>query len=145
MLKVTTLGEQDAVAAVAAIREELVRRGKTAVIAVSDGHGELITLLRMDGAPLPSVGVATRKCLTAAQERASTGEIGKNFRENGWQLANTDVRFTGWDGGVPVRHRGEVVGAVAVSGLDQAEDAELARLGVAAIAKLGRGGKKKAR
>ena len=143
MLSVTMLGEAEAAAAIAAIREELVRRGKTAVIAVSDAHGELISLLRMDGAPLPSVSVATRKCLTAAQERAATGDVGRAFRENGWQLINTDIRFTGWDGGVPVRHRGQVVGAVAVSGLDQAEDAELARLGAAAIAQLGTRRKKR--
>jgi glc operon protein GlcG len=138
MLTVTTLGEQEAAAAIAAIRAELVRRGKTAVIAVADGHGELLSLLRMDGAPLPSVGVATRKCLTAAQERTATGELGRNFQKNGWQMINTDIRFTGWDGGVPVRHRGQVVGAVAVSGLDQDEDAELARMGAKAIAELGR-------
>jgi glc operon protein GlcG len=142
MLTVTMLGEQEAAAAIAAIREELVRRGKTAVIAVSDGHGELISLLRMDGAPLPSVGVATRKCLTASQERAATGEVGRAYQKSGWQMINTDIRFTGWDGGVPVRHRGQVVGAVAVSGLDQAEDAELARMGAAAIAALGKRGRK---
>jgi glc operon protein GlcG len=44
-------------------------------------------------------------------------------------IENTDPLFTGWDGGVPVKHGGRVVGAVAVSGLDQGEDAELARLG----------------
>jgi len=142
MLTVTMLGEQEAAAAIAAIRAELVRRGKAAVIAVSDGHGELISLLRMDGAPLPSIGVATRKCLTAAQERGTTGDVGRAFQQNGWQMINTDIRFTGWDGGVPVRHRGQVVGAVAVSGLDQAEDAELARMGVEAIAELGRKARK---
>jgi len=52
----------------------------------------------------------------------------------GWQMLNSDIRYTGWDGGAPVTHRGQVVGAVAVSGLDQAEDAELARIGVARIA-----------
>ena len=55
------------------------------------------------------------------------------FRDNGWQMPNSDPLYTGWDGGVPVRHGGRVVGAVAVSGLDQAEDAELARLGAARI------------
>ncbi len=127
------LGEQEAALAMSAIRDELVRRGKVAVIAVADSHGELISLLRMDGAPLPSVEVATRKCLTAARERTPTGELGRRFLKDGWQLANSDPRFTGWDGGAPVRHRGRVVGAVAVSGLTQEEDAELARLGIARI------------
>ena len=48
-------------------------------------------------------------------------------------VLNSDPLFTGWDGGVPVRHGGRVVGAVAVSGLEQTEDAELARVGVARI------------
>ncbi len=133
MQKKLELGEQEAALAVTAIREELLRRGKAAVIAVSDSHGELISLLRMDGAPLPSVLVATRKCLTAARERGATYEVGKAFQASGWQLSNTDPSFTGWGGGVPVRVRGEVVGAVAVSGLSQEEDAELAELGAARI------------
>jgi glc operon protein GlcG len=128
------LGEKEAALATAAIREELIRREKAAVIAVSDSRGELISLLRMDGAPLPSVLVATNKVWTAARERSATGALGKNFKENGWQVANSDPRYTGWDGGAPVFRNGKVVGAVAVSGLDQTEDAEIARMGVAAIA-----------
>jgi Uncharacterized protein, possibly involved in utilization of glycolate and propanediol len=133
MRKIFELGEQEADIAVGAIRAELKSRAKRAVVAVSDSHGELIALHRMDGAPLPSIDVAARKVLSAARERCETGELGKNFLKNGWQLANTDPRFTGWDGGVPVRYRGEIVGAVAVSGLDQAEDAEIARIGVSRI------------
>ena len=127
------LGEAEAVAAVGAIREELVKRGKAAVIAVGDSHGELIALHRMDGAPLPSVEVATRKVWTAAREQQETGALGSGFQKNGWQMANSDPRFTGWDGGAPVFVGGRVVGAVAVSGLAQEEDIELARLGVARI------------
>lgn len=133
MQKLWELSEADALVAVKAIRDELIRRGKVAVIAVSDSHGELILLQRMDGAPLPSVGVATRKVLTATRERQETGKLGQGFKANGWQMANSDPQFTGWDGGIPVVYEGQVVGAVAVSGLDQDEDAELARLGVSKI------------
>lgn len=127
------LGEKEAGLAIEAIRGELLRRGKKAVIAVSDAHGEPIALLRMDGAPLASVDVALRKLLTAARERAATGELGRAFQSLGWQLSNSDPRFTGWAGGLPARHRGAVVGAVAVSGLAQEEDEELALLGLAAM------------
>lgn len=133
MQTVEELGEKEAALAIGAIREELVRRGKVAVIAVSDSHGELVSLLRMDGAPLPSVQVATRKCWTAARERATTGQVGRGFKENGLQVMNSDPLFTGWDGGAPVWRGGRVVGAVAVSGLDQSEDAELATVGVGRI------------
>jgi glc operon protein GlcG len=43
-----------------------------------------------------------------------------------------DPRYVGWGGGVPVIMNGSVVGSVAVSGLSQEEDAELAALGAAA-------------
>ena len=135
MQQTEELGEKEAALAMAAIREELAKRGKIAVMAVSDSRGELISLLRMDGAPVPSVLVAMSKVWTAARERSATGPLGKGFQEKGWQMANSDPRYTGWDGGIPVLHRGQVVGAVAVSGLTQEEDAEIARLGVAAIMK----------
>jgi glc operon protein GlcG len=133
MQQVFELGADEAELAIATIRVEAKKRGKSVVIAVSDPHGELIAFLRMDGAPLTSVGVAMSKVLTAARERNETGLLGKAFKQNGWQMANSDIRFTGWDGGIPVWYRGQLVGAVAVSGLAQEEDAELARLGIAKI------------
>lgn len=44
-----------------------------------------------------------------------------------------DPRYIGWGGGVPVVVAGTVVGSIAVSGLSQEEDMELAGLGAAAI------------
>ena len=46
-----------------------------------------------------------------------------------------DPRAIGWQGGVPVKVDGKAVGAVAVSGLSGEEDAKLAEIGIAAIAK----------
>ena len=133
MQHIEELGEKEAVIATTAVRDELTKRGKVAVIAVSDSHGELISLLRMDGVPIPSVRVAMSKVWTAARERSATGALGMNYKKNGWQMANSDPRYTGWDGGVPVVHGGQVIGAVAVSGLEQEEDAEIARLGAEKI------------
>ncbi len=133
MQNVEELGESEAMLAIDAVRAELVRRRKPAVIAVSDAHGEVVALLRMDGAKISSVLVATRKCWTAARERATTGEVGRSFQEHGLEAANSDPLFTSWDGGVPVWHAGRVVGAVAVSGISPTEDAELARVGVTRI------------
>ena len=45
-----------------------------------------------------------------------------------------DPKFVGWGGGVPVWKNGQVVGAVAVSGLSSSEDIVLATLGVKLIA-----------
>jgi glc operon protein GlcG len=130
-----TIGHVEAQAAIAAIQSELARRGKVAVIAVADDHGELVALLRLDDAPLPSTTIAANKAWTAARERVPSWELGKASRdpETGFDMAYYgDPRFVGWGGGVPVVVGGSVVGSVAVSGLTQEEDAELAALGASA-------------
>ena len=136
MRQVTTLGHVEAQMAIQAVAAELARRQKQAVVAVADAHGELIGLLRLDGAPLLSITIAANKAWTAARERKPTYDIGQAARDpkDGFDMAYYgDPRFVGWGGGVPVLVGGQVVGAVAVSGLSQEEDAELAGLGAAAI------------
>ncbi len=132
-----TLGHAEAQRAIEVIQAELLKRGKAAVIAVADAHGELIGLLRIDGAPLASITIAANKAWTAARERMSSRELGQLARDpiDGFDMAYYgDARYVGWGGGVPVIVDGVVVGAVAVSGLPEQEDMELAQFGVAAIA-----------
>ena len=131
-----TLDDGDARTAIAAIHEEAVRRGKRAIIAVADSHGELIGLLRMTGAALSSIGVATNKAFTAARLRRPSRTIGRNARDpaKGFDISYYgDPRYVGWGGGLPVLVDDVVIGAVAVSGLTEDEDEELAALGIAAI------------
>ena len=136
MNQVSNLGHAEAQKAIQVIQAELTARGKAAVLVVADTHGELIALLRMDGAPLPSITIAMNKAYTAARAQQPTREIGQKVRdaEKGYDIAyHGDPRFVGWGGGVPVRMNGQVVGSVAVSGLPETEDIEVAALGVAAI------------
>jgi glc operon protein GlcG len=112
-----------------AIVAEVSKTGGAGVIAVADPGGELIAFARMDGAPVSSIRIAANKAYSAARERKTTEEIGRKARhpEKGFEIAYFgDDRFVGWGGGVPVWREGEVVGAVAVSGLAQAEDIRLA-------------------
>jgi len=54
--------------------------------------------------------------------------------ETGFDIAYYgNPRFVGFAGGLPVIVDGVTLGAVAVSGLTQDEDEDLARLGIAAI------------
>jgi glc operon protein GlcG len=132
----TTLGHADAQKAIQVILAEMVRRGKIGVIAIADPHGELIALLRMDNAPLQSVTVATNKAFTAARARKPSRDVGQRVRsaDDGYDIAyHGDPRFVGWGGGVPVVVNGEVIGAVAVSGLPEAEDMQVAAMGAQAI------------
>jgi glc operon protein GlcG len=141
MQKITSLGHIEAQQAIAAIQAEMLKRGRVGVIAVADAHGELIALLRLDGAPLPSIQIAMNKAYTAARERKPSREIGQKSRdpEQGFDIAYYgDPKIVGWGGGLPVVLEGAVVGAVGVSGLPEAEDIDLAQLGLEALLKPGK-------
>ena len=136
MNKKDVLTCNEAESSIAAIKNELMRRNKSAVMAVTDDHGELVALLRMDGAPLQSITVAMNKAYTAAREQKPTSEVGAKMRDpqKGYSIAYFgDARYTGFPGGMPVIVNGVTVGAVAVSGLSGAEDMELAQMGVETI------------
>jgi glc operon protein GlcG len=136
MITEASIEYAEARSAIDAIYAEALKRGKAGVIAVCDAHGDLIALGRMDGAPLSSITIAMNKAYSAARERKPSKEIGNAARnpEKGFDIGYFgDSRFTGWGGGVPVWRDGRVVGAIAVSGLPQAEDIDLAEMGAAII------------
>jgi glc operon protein GlcG len=120
----------DAMRVVETIRAELEQSGGAAAVAVVDAHGELVAFLRTDGCPLPSIANAMHKAYTAARERITSEELGRRSRQEGFPMTNYgDLRYTSWGGGVPIVSGGEVVGAVGVSGLPEADDIALATMG----------------
>ena len=138
MRNIPTIGHDDAADAVEAIRAALARRGQSAVIAVVDVAGELLAFLRTDGAPVSPVGVAMAKARTAARLKRATRVLGESIRARDIDIAYyADAGLTGFAGGVPAWLGREVVGAVAVSGLSEAEDEELAALGIGAMRSAG--------
>ena len=129
MRALNTIDYTEARQMIDAIVAEVSKAGGAAVIAVADPWGELIAFARMDGAPVSSIRIAANKAYSAARERKTTEEIGQKARhpEKGFDTAwFGDDRFLGWGGGVPVWRNGQVIGAIAISGLPQAEDIRLA-------------------
>ena len=136
MRQLITLSHQDALRAIDMMRAECESRGKGGVLVVTDAHGELIAFLRMDGAPFSSSQIAMNKAYTAARERKPSKEVGDRARdpEKGFPMTNFgELRYTTWGGGLPIVIEGEVIGAVAISGLPEAEDMEIAELGRQAL------------
>jgi len=136
MYQISTLGSADAQRAIAVIEAEVARLHAPVAIAVVDATGELIALLRLDGTPLACIQNAANKAFTAARQGKPSREVGKAVRDpvTGFDIAYyADRRYIGWGGGVPVKVGGKAVGAVAVSGLSEDDDARLAQLGVDAI------------
>lgn len=131
-----TIDYSEAKRTVDLIVEKALQMNKAAAIAVADAHGDLICFARMDSAPVSSIDIAMNKAWTAARERKPTKEIGEKAKhpEKGHDIAYYgDHKYVGWGGGIPVWKNGEVVGAVAVSGLSSNEDIALATLGVELI------------
>jgi glc operon protein GlcG len=134
-----TIDYSEAKRAVELIVQKALQMQKAAAIAVADSHGDLICFARMDGAPVSSIRIAMNKAWTAARERRPTTEIGEKVKhpEKGHDIAYYgDPNYVGWGGGIPVWKNGEVVGAVAVSGLSSNEDIVLATLGADLLAGL---------
>ncbi len=128
------LNHTEAMKIIDAARKYLEEQNKGATVAVVDPHGELIALLRTDGCSLPPINNAINKAFTAAREQKPTADIGKSSREDNWPMTNFgDSRYIGWGGGIPIFHDGQIIGAVGVSGLPEAEDIEIAKLAASVL------------
>lgn len=123
-------------AVLAAAEAEALRQRLRVTIAVVDDAGRPLLLQRMDGTPPSSVEVALAKARHAVDYRRDTvfhqGLLEKN--------ALAVLALPGAlpiEGGVMLRHGGDVVGAIGVSGAPSAKDGEIARAGAAALAAAG--------
>jgi uncharacterized protein GlcG (DUF336 family) len=101
-------------------------RGGAFVIVVVDESGVVKASVRMDGAPLISVQVATDKAYTAAGFGMAT-DAWFNFVDG-----DAPLRL---GGGYPLKEDDRIVGAVGVSGGHWSDDMEVAKAGVEAFTK----------
>lgn len=117
----------------AAAHAEALGQHWAVTVAVVDAGGHLLSLQRMDGAAPLSAHVAAAKARTAAVGRRET----KGFEDmiNGGRTAFLSAPFIDGmlEGGVPILHNGQCIGAVGVSGVKASEDAQVARAGIAAL------------
>lgn len=103
------------------------------VIAVCDEGGHLLCLDRMDGAAPISSEIAPAKARTAALGRRAS-KIYEDIINNGRFAFLSVSSLPGMlEGGEPIIIDGHCVGAVGVSGVKSAEDAQIARAGISAL------------
>lgn len=96
-------------------------------VSVCDTHGELLAFLRMDHVSVQAGLLAQNKAYTSARDRQPSGNLGAWARETGKDLSYwTDSKITGFKGGVPIEHQGQVIGAIGISGLSEDDDEALA-------------------
>ena len=115
-----------------AAEQEAVRNGWKVAIAVVDGSGELILLHRLDGTQLASMNIATGKARTAIRFKRPTKALEETVA-GGRQALLSLPGVTAVEGGLPIVAAGRVVGAVGVSGMQSAQDSQVAEAGLGAF------------
>ena len=104
-------------------------------IAVVDAGANLKAFARMDGAWIGSIDIAQKKARTARFFDMPTGEIGKLSQPGGalFNIEHSNGGLISFPGGIPVRQRETIIGAIGVSGSSVENDHAVAAAGAAAI------------
>ncbi|MGE8067757.1 heme-binding protein [Pseudomonas sp. NPDC089569] len=122
------LGQSEVARILATARAEAQSNQWPVSIVVVDDGGHPLALERLDGASPISAYIATEKARTAALGRRES----KGYEEmvNGGRTAFLSAPLlTSLEGGVPIIHDGQVIGAVGVSGVKAEQDAQVAKAG----------------
>ena len=123
---------------IAAARKKAAQRRTRMDIAVVDAGGNLKAFARMDEAWLGSIDISIRKARTARWFDVNTGEIGKLSQPGGplYGIEHSNDGLITFPGGVPLKNsKGEIVGAIGVSGSTVENDDAVAVAGAGAQGK----------
>jgi uncharacterized protein GlcG (DUF336 family) len=119
----------------AAAAEAFARKNNwNVVIAILDDGGNLVYLQRMDNVQIGSIEVAQRKGLSAIKFKRPT----KIF-EDGVASRPALLALPGAipiEGGLPIEHEGQILGAIGVSGVTSQQDGQIAKAGVDALPRI---------
>ncbi|MDQ0469172.1 GlcG/HbpS family heme-binding protein [Labrys wisconsinensis] len=117
-----------------AAEAEATREGWSMVIAIVDSGGNLVMVHRMDQAQLGSILVAQQKAETALRFRRPTKAFQDAVADGGMHLRLLAMsNALPLEGGLPLIHDGRIIGAIGVSGMASAQDAQVARAGLVVL------------
>src|SRR5207244_8831421 len=98
------------------------------VMVVLDSGGNLVMLQRMDGAQFGSIEVAKDKAYSAVAFRRPTKAFDDALAQGGANLRILKLSGAApLEGGIPIVVDGKLIGAVGVSGVTSAQDAQIGR------------------
>jgi glc operon protein GlcG len=120
--------------AMAGAEAEAHKNNWNVVIAILDSGGNVVMVHRMDGAQFGSIEVARDKAWSAVAFRRPTKVFEDAVAQGGMNLRI--LRLTGaspLEGGLPIVVDGKIVGAIGVSGVTSAQDAQIGRGGLEAL------------
>jgi uncharacterized protein GlcG (DUF336 family) len=119
---------------VSAAEAEAARNNWQVAIAVIDSGGHLVMMLKLDNTQLVSIRVAEAKAKSALGFRLPTKLLEDAVAAGGAGtrlLAVQDI--APFEGGFPIIEDGKIIGAIGVAGVLSAQDAQIAKAGLAAL------------
>ena len=112
---------------------EALKNNWAVSIAIVDDGGHLLWMQRLDGTAPISSHIAPAKARTAALGRRES-KVYEDIINQGRTSFLSAPELEGMlEGGVPIMVNGHCLGAVGVSGVKSAEDAQIAKAGIAAL------------
>src|SRR5260221_12798899 len=109
----------DARRVIAAAEKKAEAIGQPMNIAVADAGGNLVSHVRMDGAWIGSIDVSIKKAFTSRAFDIATKDLAEYTQSGGPFFgihASNNGKIMIFAGGIPLKKRGKVVGAIGVSG-----------------------------
>jgi len=125
------LTSADVAKMMAACLAEAEKNKWNVAVAILDDGGHLLAFQRMDGTGAISAEVAVGKARTSALTKRPSKFFEERVKERpGFVTFPAGMLI---QGGLPIMHQNECVGAIGVSGVASHEDEQIAQAGVAAL------------
>ncbi len=122
--------------AMAAAEAEAKKNNWNVAIVVVDSGSHTVMMQRLDGTQLASIDIARGKASTANSYRRPSKALEDAVAGGGAGLRTLAIPgVMPLEGGVPIVLDGKIIGAVGVSGVTSAQDAQVARAGAEAAVK----------
>jgi uncharacterized protein GlcG (DUF336 family) len=122
--------------AIKAAKEKAKQLNTLMNIAIVDSGTNLIAFAHMDEAWIGSIDISQKKARTARYFNMPTGEIGKLSQPGGplYNIEHSNGGLISFPGGVLIRNpKGDIIGAIGVSGSTVENDHAVAQAGADAV------------
>ncbi|MEX2034134.1 MAG: heme-binding protein [Xanthobacteraceae bacterium] len=128
------IGIENARKIMAAAEAEAAKNNWPVVIAIIDSGGHIVMLHRRDDTQLSSIEIAQGKAKTALMFKRPTKVLDDAISGGGAGLRFLALKdIIPLEGGLPIVSDSKVIGAIGVSGVLSAQDAQIARIGIEAL------------
>jgi glc operon protein GlcG len=125
------IGIEDARKVMNAAEGEASKNNWAVVISIIDSGGNIVMLHRRDDVQLSSIEIAQGKAKTALMFKRPSKVLDDAISSGGGGLRFLALKdIVPLEGGVPIVADGKIIGAIGVSGVLSAQDAQIARAGV---------------